>query len=373
MKILHLADLHIGKMLYGHSLIEDQRHLFELIYQTIEQKQIQAVIIAGDVYDRAVPGTDAVNLLDEFLDQLINVLHVQVLLISGNHDSPARLNFGSRILEKRGLHIASEVPERIVPVVLEDAFGPVYFYLLPFFRKTDLREILNIEERNISLDALLERYLAQQEIDESKRNILVTHTTCIGNMASSEEVGGIEWVSGEAFKNYDYVALGHLHGCHRVSAYPIYYAGSPLKFSIDEANQKKGLVIVELQEKGHLQVEMQDIEPLHDVRVIEGTLNDILEMPPAEDYVFLSLLDKTLQINAADRARVVFKNLLGLTYQHLETGKSSRLHHELKTLQQLSPLDLFVSFYEEMMGQPAEQKVKDIFETYYQEGEAHEN
>ena len=373
MKILHLADLHIGKMLYGYSLIEDQRFLFSKIYSTIAEEHIDAVIIAGDVYDRAVPGTEAVKLLDEFLDELINHLEVQVLLISGNHDSAARLNFGSRILEKRGLHIAAEITSEMIPIVLEDEFGPLYFYLLPFFRKSDLRELLGIEERNISLDELLKMYLAKQKIDMTQRNVLVTHTTCLGNISSEEEVGGIEWVSQEVFTDYDYVALGHLHGCHRVGQSAIYYAGSPLKFSIDEANQKKGLLICEIKQKGDLDVEVFDFHPRHDVLVLNGKLEDLLKMETVEDYVFLTLEDTSLQVNAADRARTVFKNLLGLTYQQLEISKGGRLHHELKTLQQLSPWDLFNAFYEEMTGKSTDEKVKGIFETYYQEDKGHEN
>lgn len=373
MKILHLADLHIGKMLYGHSLIEDQRYLFSTIYTTIESRQIDVVIIAGDVYDRAVPGTEAVNLLDEFLDHLINTLKVQVLLISGNHDSAARLNFGSRILEKRGLHIAAEVLPEMTPAVIEDENGPVNFYLLPFFRKSDLKEILGIEDRTVTLNELLESYLAKQPLDTTGRNVLVTHTTCLDHGDSGQEVGTVECISPELFKQYDYVALGHLHGCHQVGQYPVYYAGSPLKFSIDEASQKKGLVVIELKEKGNLQVEILKIKPLRDVLVIEGKLEDILSMGAADDYVFLTLLDTSLQVNAADRSRAVFKYLLGLTYKHLESRKSSRIHHELKTLQHLSPWDLFKAFYEEMTEKPASEKVKTLFNTYYQEDQGHEN
>lgn len=373
MKILHLADLHIGKMLYGYSLIEDQRFLFSKIYTLIEKESIDAVIIAGDVYDRAVPSTEAVLLLDDFLDHLINEAKVKVLLVAGNHDSAARLNFGSRILEKRGLYIASSLPKQMAPIVLEDAYGPIYFYLLPFFRKADLKTLLEIEDKNVSLDDLLIQYLSSCHLDASKRNVLVSHATCLDAGNEEVEIGGVEWVGTKAFSAFDYVALGHLHNLHQVGHQSIYYAGSPLKYSVDKKQQAKALLIVELKEKGLVNVKTVAIKPLHEVVLIEDELENVLRMPVCDDYVFLNLLDSSIQVNAADRARTVFQNLLGLTYQHLETQKSSRLHHELKSLSQLSPLDLFEAFYEEMTEKPISENVKRIFQTYYKEDKAHED
>lgn len=371
MKILHLADLHIGKMLYGYSLIEDQRFLFEQIYTLIASEQIQVVMIAGDVYDRAVPGLEAVNLLNEFLDHLINVSQVTVLLISGNHDSSARLNFGSSILEKKGLYIATEIKQQLKPIVLQDEYGPVNFYLLPYFKRSDLKEVLNIEERGISLDALLTQYMLAQPIDPTQRNLLMTHTTCIAH--DHEEVGGIECVSSRAFSQFDYTALGHLHGCHRVNASNIYYAGSPLKYSIDEVHQKKGLVMICLQDKGFVQVEILPVHVKREVEVLEDTLEHLLQMPKNDHYVFLKLKDKTMQLNAADRAREVFDHLLGLTYTQLEMSGQSKLRHDLKTLSVLQPLELFASFYEDMTQQKLPERTAALFHQYFKEAEQNEN
>lgn len=372
MKLLHLADLHIGKMLYGYSLIEDQKYLFEKIYQVITKENIDVVVIAGDVYDRAVPSGEAVALLDEFLNHLIFENKVKVLLISGNHDSAERLQFASSLLRRQGLYIVAKVEEVMTPVVLEDEEGEVNFYLLPYFRKSDLKEVLGIEGYQYSLDELLEAYLAKQPIDEEARNVLVTHTTCIGG-GMNEDVGGVEWVSGAAFSRFDYVALGHLHGCHRVDGNQIYYAGSPLKLSVDEASQKKGLVIVNLQQKGFRQVEILPFKPLHDVVVYQDTLENLLKYPQTDDYVFLNLLDHSPQLNAADRAKDVFSHLLGLTYPKLIQTSTSSGKKDFKEIQKMQPLDLFGAFYEEMTEEKMKDTVIDLFKQYFKEDLGHEN
>lgn len=371
MKLLHLADLHIGKMLYGYSLIDDQRYLFESIYETIQQEGIDVVILAGDIYDRALPSVEAVNLLDEFLEHLINECQVKVLLISGNHDSASRLNFGSRILEKRGLYIVSQVKEELSKVTFEDDYGKVNFYLLPYCTRQGLKEVLGIDERKISLDELLKIYFKQQDFNFQERNVMVAHLTCIGRM--TEEVGGLEWVSPECFEGFDYVALGHLHACHRVNQKDIYYAGSPLRFSVDEAYQKKGIMMVELADKGMVRVETIPLVPRRDLVVKEGYLQDLLQDKEDEHYVFLNLLDETLQVNAADRAREVYPYLLGLSYQKLNAMPHSHLQHELHELSTKSPLALFTSFYEAMTEKEISQEVVDIFNRYYQKEGEHEN
>lgn len=372
MKLLHLADLHIGKMLYGYSLIEDQKFLFEGIYQTITKENIDVVMIAGDVYDRAVPSVEAVNLLNDFLDHLINECQVKVLLISGNHDSASRLNFGSSILEKRGLYIVTEIKETLPKVTFEDESGEVNFYMLPFFTRSELKALLGVDERNVSMDELLKMYMAKQSIDYSARNVLIGHLTCIGGMGV-EDVAGLEWVSPQCFDGFDYVALGHLHACHRVNQKEIYYAGSPLRFSIDEAKQKKGVLLIDLMDKSMLRVETLPVTYKRDLIVKEGYLNDLLQEEKNDQYVFLTLLDETLQVNAADRAREVYSHLLGLSYKKLNSLPKSHLHHELKRLATLSPLALFTSFYEELTDQKINDDVIDIFNQYFDKEGSNEN
>lgn len=372
MKILHLADLHIGKMLYGYSLIEDQKYLFDCIYQVVSKENIDVVVIAGDVYDRAVPSGEAVALLDDFLNHLIFDNKVKVLLISGNHDSAERLQFASSLLARQGLYIVAKVEAVMEPIVLNDEEGAVNFYLLPYFRKTDLKEVLGLEGYQWTLDELLEKYLANQKIDEEARNVLVTHTTCIGG-GMNEDVGGVEWVSGASFASFDYVALGHLHGCHRVNGNQIYYAGSPLKLSVDEASQKKGLVIVNLQQKGFRQVEIIPFKPLRDVVVYQDEFANLLNYPKTDDYVFLNLLDHSPQLNAADRAKDVFSHLLGLTYPHLIQSNMSTGKKDLKEIQKMQPLDLFGAFYEEMTEKKMDDTTKALFKQYFKEGHEHEN
>lgn len=373
MKLLHLADLHIGKMLYGYSLIEDQKAVFLEVYRFIEEEKIDVVLLAGDIYDRAVPSVEAVNLLNEFLDYLINESKVKVLMISGNHDSSARLNFTSTILEKRGLYIVSCVTPTIKVVDFQDDYGPVHFYLLPFFKKTDLKEILGIEDRNISLNELLKQYLDKQEINTNERNVLVTHTTCISQELQEGEIGTIEWVSPDLFKDFDFVALGHLHGYHQVSKAHIYYAGSPLRLSIDEVGQKKGFLLAEIKDKGFMQVERVDIPWLRELVIIEDTLENLLKSPGCNDYVFVKLLDATPQLNAADRLRDIYPYFLGLTYSQLEKLNSHHLTHEIKTLSELSPFELFTSFYEEMTGTTLTSVHHQLFETYFKGDNSDEN
>lgn len=372
MKLLHLADLHIGKMLYGYSLIDDQQYLFESIYETIHKEAIDLVMIAGDVYDRAIPSVEAVNLLNEFLERLVNECQVKVLLISGNHDSASRLNFGSGILEKKGLHIVTEITEQLKKVTYQDDEGDVNFYMLPYFTKSELKAVLDIEDKHISLDGLMKEYMARQGFDFSQRNVLVGHLTCIGGMGV-DDVAGLEWVSPQCFDGLDYVALGHLHACHRVNQKEIYYAGSPLRLSIDEAKQKKGLMMIDLRDKGMVRVETLPIVAKRDLIVKEGYLNDLLAEPKNDEYVFLTLLDETLQVNAADRARDVYSHLLGLSYKKLNALPKSKLHHELKHMATLSPLALFTSFYEELMDTPMSEETKILFKQYFEKEDTNEN
>lgn len=343
MRFLHLADLHLGKMLYGYSLIEDQRYFLDRLLEGLSEHQIDAVILAGDIYDRAIPSQEAVDLFDDFVDRLINDKHCPIFCISGNHDSASRLNFASGILRKRQFYIETHLYPKLQPITIQDDIGELDVYLLPFFKRSDLRTILNDDDQ-LSNAELFHLYMQQQDIDPNRRNLLVAHGF-VQNGANDPkaEVGGVEWLDSQDLACFDYVALGHLHQTRKVCE-GVYYGGSPLVYALDEEKQHKALLIVDMQEE--VKVEEWVIAPLRKVYALENTLAYFLKQPINEDYVFLYLTDDRMHANAASQARLVYPHLLGLTYTFSLRQATHHLPLEKKEAHSLG--DLFQLFYEEM-------------------------
>ncbi len=359
MRLLHLGDLHIGKQFYGYSLVEDQKYFFDQILNQIPEKKIEGVILAGDIYDRAIPSQEAVDLFDYFLDELINTHHLPVFCISGNHDSANRLHFASGILKKHGLHIETNLQEKLRFVSIEDEYGPLNIYFLPFFKQSSLRNLLETENKD-TLETLFHTYMAMQSIDEKKRNLIIGHGFVTGGRVEDEtSVGGLEWMSAHDFEKFDYVALGHIHQTKKVMGENMYYAGSPLVYSLDELGQYKALLIVELKEKGHVEVEHWQIEPLRKVLKVEGYLDDLRKMEPCHDYVFVYLKDENMKSMAANILRVVYPNLLGLTYNF--NLNQEQYHLPEYVAYQQTDLDLFKDFYREMTGMEVSKIYLDLF------------
>ena len=357
MKLAHLSDLHIGKRLHEASLLEDQAYILDQIVEIVRQEAPDGVLIAGDVYDRTVPPTEAVCLLDQFLVKL-TALGAPVLLISGNHDSPERLAFGSRLLEKSRLYISSVYDGHVVPVTLEDGYGPLDIWLLPFIKPIQVRRLFPEEPIESYTDALI-CAVGHMELDPSRRNVLVTHQFVTGGLrCESEElsVGGADNVDAAVFAPFDYVALGHLHGPQEVGSPRVRYCGTPLKYSFSEAAQRKSVTVAELGEKGELRVRTVPLTPLRDLREIKGSYDtlasrDFYSSLDRDAYFHAVLTDEDDVPDAAGKLRSIYPGLLRLSCDNRRTRAGGALPQpgELETI---SPLELFGDFYERQNGGP---------------------
>ena len=361
MKFLHLADLHIGKTVNGFSMIEEQKHAFKQIIGYIATEKPSAIVIAGDIYDRAMPGVDAVKVFDDFLTDL-SVTGVSILIISGNHDSADRLNFGSRLLLDKNIHLCGVYDNKIDPVTLTDELGEVNFYLLPFIKPTMLRDA-EIENDIESYGDALAAALATVKIDFTKRNVLAAHqffTKAGINPTRSESelspVGGLDAMDITPIEGFDYAALGHLHGPQGIGAEHIRYAGSPIKYSFSEWRQEKSVTLVEMKNKGEVSIKLLALNPIHDMREIKGRLEDLLNdkisaQGDKEDYLRVILTDEEEIICPMDKLRSVYKNVMVLDLENSRTSIDlSAISTDAESFEKLSPFELFNQFFLEVNG-----------------------
>lgn len=365
MKFLHLSDLHLGRRLHDVSLLEDQRYILNQILELLDSHGADAVVIAGDVYDKAVPSAEAVRLFDWFLTELVE-RQLSVLLVSGNHDSAERLAFGSRIMDSRRVYV-SPVFDRITePVVLSDAFGEVCFYLLPFVKPVHVRKVFPDAEIATYTDAV-QTVVAGWAPDETKRNVLIAHQFVTGAERSESEVisiGGLDDVSCNVFQPFDYTALGHLHRAQQAGKECVRYSGTPLAYSFSEGNQEKNVTWVELEEKGSLRITMDVLKPLHCVRTIRGVFSTLLE-DTSEDYLRIILTDEEDVPNALSRLRYRYPNLLRLEYDNIR----SRLYamDDPVESEQLTPMQLLEGFYSARNGMPMDDQQRAMAQAWMEE------
>jgi exonuclease SbcD len=324
MKFLHIAHLHIGKCLNQKSLLEDQKIILDKIVKYMEDYNVEVLMLAGDIYDKQIPSKEAVNLFNDFLCDLILKHHYKVYIISGNHDSAERLNFASSILKNEGLYIETYANVPISKYEFHDEFGKVNLYMLPYSSPLYTRVKFDSTCNNYS--EMIKYYVENSNIDFSKRNILLTHHTFLhNNMASFSDsevrfnIGGTEGIDAAYFKDFDYVALGHLHNPQYVNRHHIRYSGSILKYSDSEVNINKVALMVELKEKGNIEITELPLTPLHDLKKIKGTIDELLVNPDVldEDYVYVTLTNDTIIPYAMKRIRVKYPNALSLTYERL--------------------------------------------------------
>lgn len=358
MKFLHLADLHLGKRVNGFSMLEDQAHILRQILAILDDEQPDGVLIAGDVYDKSVPSVEAVELLDGFLTEL-RARGVPVLLISGNHDSPERLAFGGRVMDSCGIHISPVYDGALAPVTLQDAFGPVHVWLLPFVKPAHVRRWFPDADIESYTDAMAEA-VAHMDIDTAARNVLVTHQFVTGGTRSGSEelsVGGTDNVDSGVFAPFDYVALGHLHGAQRIGRETIRYAGSPLKYSFSEARQHKSVTVVTLGEKGDVQVRTVALTPLRELREIRGSYDELTARSFYEhttyrsDYLHLILTDEQDVFDAMSRLRTIYPYLMTLDYDNARTRAAGGMSVPAET-ERRTPLELFEALYQRQNHRP---------------------
>ncbi|MBQ8162211.1 MAG: exonuclease SbcCD subunit D [Clostridia bacterium] len=362
MKLMHLSDLHLGKRVNDFSMLEDQKAILEEILVIADREKPQGVILAGDVYDKSVPSSEAVTLLDDFLYAL-SERHLQVFLIAGNHDSPERLAFGGRLMEKGGIHIAPVYAGETRALEMQDEYGTVRVYLLPFLRPSQARRFFGdgIEDYTQAMRCAIEA----MGVDTGVRNVLVTHQFVTGaQTCESEEihVGGTENVDASVFAPFDYVALGHIHGPQKVGVEHIRYCGSPLKYSFSEKDHQKSVTMVELGEKGQVSVRTCLLKPLRDLREVRGTYSEVAlrrgrEEEKRDDYVHVILTDEEDVPDALAKLRTIYPNLMKLSYDNLRTRTDPMLKME-QEMEKLSETELFDRFYAEMNGRGMDDRMK---------------
>ena len=368
MKLIHLSDLHIGKRVNEVSMIEDQEYILTQIIRIIDDEKPDTILIAGDVYDKSVPSAEAVTLFDGFLCRLAE-RKLKVLIISGNHDSPERLAFGSRLMEHAGIHVSPVYDGAVESVTLRDEYGCVHFYLLPFLKPAHVKRYFPDEEIVSYTDAIRVA-VDRMNLDTAQRNVLLTHQFVTGAATCESEeisVGGSDNVDASVFEDFDYVALGHIHGPQNIASGKIRYCGTPLKYSFSEADHHKSITVVELGEKGNTQVRTISLTPRHDLREIRGnyeqlTAKSYYEGTAVEDYLHIILTDEEEVPEAVGRLRVIYPNLMKLTYDNVRT-RSSSLIDSAADIQRKSPLELFSELYELQNNQP----MSDVQRTYTQE------
>lgn len=369
MKFFHTADWHLGKLVQGIYMTEDQRFVLEQFLQAIDIEKPDAVIIAGDLYDRAVPPTEAVHLLDELFEEIVLKRKTPLLTIAGNHDSPSRLNFGSQLMKETGLHIVGQLSRNMQSIVLNDTYGEVHFHLVPYADPSQVRYLMEDETiitHNQAMKKIIE--LIEEKMDKTKRHVFVGHAfvTPHGqeqeNTSDSERplaIGGAEYVNASLFQPFHYTALGHLHQAHYVLNETIRYSGSPLKYSISEEHHKKGFFIVEMDAEGKTTVEKRLLAPTRDMRTVEGFLQDILMQPVSEDYVFVKLLDDTPVLSPMEQIRTVYPNAMHVerkAFQLISLSEEPEVGRTKK-----DEYTLFRSFYSEVSGKEASVETGEIF------------
>ena len=357
MKLIHLSDLHIGKRVNDISMIEDQKFILDQILQIIDEEQADAVLIAGDVYDKPIPSAEAVTLLDDFLCRLAE-RNIPVFLISGNHDSPERLAFGNRLMENRGIRISPVYDGKISAITLQDDHGDVAFWLLPFVKPAHVKRYFPEDEIESYTDAL-RTAVAQMNIDPARRNVLLTHQFVTGAATCDSEeisVGGSDNVDASVFADFDYVALGHIHGPQNIGSNKIRYCGTPLKYSFSEEHHHKSVTVVELGPKGELKLKLRPLTPRHDLRSIRGTFAELTDKAfydgtVTDDYLQVILTDEEDVPEAVGKLRVIYPNLMKLTYDNTRT-RTNRIIDGAVDIKRKSPLQLFEELYEWQNNQP---------------------
>lgn len=363
MKFFHLSDLHIGKQLHHYNLRADQQHVLTEVIALAEEIRPDAILIAGDIYDKSVPSGEAVSLFDDFLTRLSNIQPaIPVLIIAGNHDSAQRLDYASRLLGRHHIYIAGKVPEMeneyLKRVTLTDGYGKVNFYLLPFLKPGYVRGLCGGELPESYTDAV-KRILEREDINLGERNVLLSHQFYTGNgdapsTCDSEllSVGGIDSVDISAVKGFDYVALGHLHGAQRAGADYIRYCGTLLKYSVSEAEHEKSLHVVELGAKGEpVCVKKIPVHPLRDVRKLRGNLADIIaQADPShrEDYVSVTLIDEIAPYKPKEQLEKMYSHILEVRIDNERTRKKLKFSEEDIRIE--DPLSVFREFYKEMQN-----------------------
>ena len=356
MKIMHLSDLHLGKRVNEFSMIEDQTYILNEIINIIDEQKPKVIILAGDIYDKPIPPAEAVELFDDFLYKL-SKRNLYVFIISGNHDSAERIAFGSRLFDKSGIYLSPVYNGKILPISVDDECGDINFYMLPFIKPVHVRRFFPDASISTYTDAL-NTVITDMNIDNTKRNILITHQFVTGSSRTESEdvsVGGSDNVDAYIFKDFDYVALGHIHRSQSCGSEYIRYCGTPLKYSFSESKDAKSITVIDIKEKGDIKLDFIPLTPLRDMVEIKGSYNELMLKSFYEntslptDYIHITLTDEDDIPDVITKLRVIYKNIMKLDYDNQRTRKSSEINL-INAVDSMSPLELFDTFYEIQNG-----------------------
>ena len=356
MKLFHISDLHLGKRLNEFSLIDDQKYILDQILKLSDELKPDGIIIAGDIYDRAAPSAEAINLFSSFLT-MISERKLKLFAISGNHDSPERVSYGGKILKNAGLYFSDSYDGKICPITLSDEFGEINFYLLPFVRPAVVRACADEEAKIDSFNDAVEYAVKCMNVNPKKRNVLVAHQYVTGSVSSGSEesiVGGLDNIEASLFDDFDYVALGHIHGAQSVKRDAVRYSGTPLKYSLSEVNHKKTITVIELKEKGNIEISEVPLEPLHDLVELRGTYDNLSNQKfdvqaKNDDYIKIILTDEIENHGALSKLRHRFPHLLALEYDNAKTRFNGMVSIDEK-VQEKSPVQLVEDLYKKQMN-----------------------
>ena len=379
MRFIHISDLHLGKRVNEFSMLEDQSFILTRIINIIDEKKADAVIIAGDVYDKAIPSAEAVELFDDFLVRLAN-RGLKVFVISGNHDSAERIAFGGRLMDKSGIYMSPVYSGKVEPIVLSDEYGEINVYMLPFVKPANVRRYHPESEITSYTDAVKAAVYAMS-IDRAERNILVTHQFVTGAVRTESEevsVGGSDNVDACVFADFDYVALGHIHRSQKCMSEYIRYSGTPLKYSFSEAKDQKTVTLLDIGKKGELSLGFAPLSPLRDMAELKGTYEELTlksfweNTSYTQDYIHITLTDEEDVPDALSKLRVIYKNIMKLDYDNKRTRTANEINGA-DSISEKTPFEHFSTFYELQNGQAMSEEqqafVKGIIEQLW-EGEA---
>jgi exonuclease SbcD len=367
MRILHTSDWHIGRQFHNVSLLNDQHHVLQQIVEIANTEEVDVVVIAGDIYDRAVPPASAISLVDETLNQLIEETKIPVVLIAGNHDSPERLHFASRQLATAKLYVSGILTNPITPITLYDEHGKIDFYTIPYIDPPTVKTVYKIDVQ--SHDEAMKAVCQKIPANKNRRNILLSHCFVGGGETCESErplsIGGTEQVSAKHFADFNYVALGHLHGRQYSSKEHIRYSGSILKYSFSEEKHNKSVTIVDMDAQGKCNIKHIALQPLHDMRSLEGMLDDLLETgkndPGADDYLLIRLNDTHAILDPMGKLREVYPNVLHLERPGLMATTPQKLTHQEQLKK--GELEMFRDFYQQVLNEKTSDEQNRVLET----------
>ncbi len=360
MKFIHLGDLHIGKNVNDFNMIDDQRYILNQILDIIDKNDIEGALLAGDIYDKPIPSEDAVSLLNNFINELVT-RNVKTFIISGNHDSDERLNFGSNLFEKSNVFIFSKYEGELFKQTLTDEFGNINVFMMPFVKASQVKHYYEDEEI-LSYDDAVRVVLKHTDINESERNIIIAHQFVAGKSGNPEcggsesiatqSVGAVEIIGTDCFDKFDYVALGHIHSPQKLERETIRYSGSLLKYSLSEVDKNKSVPIITFNEKGKIDIDLIELKPLRDMRHIKGRLDQLLaseNIVSPEDYMWITLTDEIIEPNAFNIFRAYYPNIMKLNYENSHTIETEQV--EIKPLSQNKSFEEIISdFYKLKYG-----------------------